>query len=70
MVAVALKKEVAVVYPAVDAKSAAISASAIPTLRSETLAAQSAEIASVSGASYTTDGWTTSLQSALTQVGM
>lgn len=61
---------VAVTYPAVDAKSAAISASSIPTLRSETLAAQSADIATVSGASYTTTGWTTSLQSALTQAGL
>jgi len=61
---------VAVTYPALDAKSAAISAAAVPTLRSETLAAQSAEIATVSGASYTSDGWVTSLQSALVQAGL
>ena len=42
-----------------------IDATAIPTLTSETLAAQSAHIDAVSGASYTSSGYIQSLQSAL-----
>jgi uncharacterized protein with FMN-binding domain len=40
---------------------------AIPTLKSETLVAQSAHINAVSGASYTSSGYIQSLQSALDQ---
>lgn len=40
---------------------------AVPELRQEALAAQSAKIAMVSGASYTSDGYISSLQSALDQ---
>ena len=40
---------------------------AIPKLTSETLAAQSARIDAVSGASYTSSGYIKSLQSALDQ---
>jgi uncharacterized protein with FMN-binding domain len=42
-----------------------IDANAIPELTSETLAAQSARIDAVSGASYTSSGYVKSLQSAL-----
>lgn len=42
-----------------------IDAMAIPKLKSETLAAQSARIDAVSGASYTSQGYIQSLQSAL-----
>jgi uncharacterized protein with FMN-binding domain len=42
----------------------------IPTLKKQTLAAQSANIQGVSGASYTSYGWYTSLQGALTQAGL
>jgi uncharacterized protein with FMN-binding domain len=49
------------------AESAQIDANAIPTLNSETLAAQSAHIDAVSGASYTSSGYIQSLQSALDQ---
>jgi uncharacterized protein with FMN-binding domain len=42
-----------------------IDATAIPTLTNETLAAQSAHIDAVSGASYTSSGYIQSLQSAL-----
>jgi len=42
-----------------------IDSSAIPKLTSETLAAQSAQINAVSGASYTSSGYIQSLQSAL-----
>ncbi len=47
------------------AESDQIDATAIPTLTSETLAAQSAHIDTVSGASYTSSGYIQSLQSAL-----
>ena len=43
---------------------------AIPNLRSQTLAAQSAAIRGVSGASYTSYGWYKSLISALQKAGM
>ena len=47
------------------AESDQIDATAIPMLTSETLAAQSAHIDAVSGASYTSSGYIQSLQSAL-----
>jgi uncharacterized protein with FMN-binding domain len=51
------------------AESDEIDANAIPKLTSETLAAQSARIDAVSGASYTSSGYIQSLQSALDQAG-
>ena len=42
---------------------------AIPTMRQKTLAAQSSNITSVSGASYTAYAWYISLQSALSKAG-
>lgn len=47
------------------AESDQIDASAIPKLTSETIAAQSARIDAVSGASYTSSGYIKSLQSAI-----
>ena len=43
---------------------------AIPILKKQTLAAQSANIQGASGASYTSYGWYTSLQGALNQAGL
>ncbi len=43
---------------------------AVPVLKAQTLAAQSANIQGVSGASYTSYGWYTSLQGALAQAGL
>ena len=43
---------------------------AVPILEKQTLAAQSANIQGASGASYTSYGWYTSLQGALTQAGL
>ena len=48
-----------------DRKSVAISNRAAPILRDEVLAAQSASVANVSGATYTTQGYLQSLQAAL-----
>jgi uncharacterized protein with FMN-binding domain len=55
--------------PQSDPKSAEISQYAAPQLQSEVLAAQSAKIDGVSGASYTSQSYDTSLQSALDQIG-
>jgi uncharacterized protein with FMN-binding domain len=43
---------------------------AIPTLEQQAVAAQSAQIDGVSGASYTSMAFAESLQSALTQAGL
>jgi uncharacterized protein with FMN-binding domain len=51
------------------AESDEIDGNAIPKLSSETLAAQSARIDAVSGASYTSSGYIQSLQSALDHAG-
>jgi uncharacterized protein with FMN-binding domain len=48
-----------------SSRSVSISAYAAPILRREALAAQSAKIDTVSGASYTSQGYQQSLQSAL-----
>ena len=53
-----------------DRRSADISRQAIPYLVQETLAAQSDQISGVGGASYTSNGWYTSLQSALKKAGL
>jgi uncharacterized protein with FMN-binding domain len=64
-----IKDVTAIQLPQSDAKSAQISQYAAPQLRNEVLAAQSAKIDGVSGASYTSQSYDTSLQSALDQVG-
>jgi uncharacterized protein with FMN-binding domain len=51
--------------PSGDPKSAQISSYAEPQLRQSALTAQSAGIDTVSGATYTSDGYKTALQSAL-----
>lgn len=53
-----------------DSRSRSISQQAIPYLVQETLAAQSDQISGVGGASYTSNGWFTSLQSALKKAGL
>ena len=50
-------------------RSVAISAQAAPILRSEVLTAQSAQVSNVSGATYTTRGYLTSLQAAIDTAG-
>jgi uncharacterized protein with FMN-binding domain len=58
-----------VALPSSDGKSQEISATAGPQLAQQALAAQSAHIDGISGASYTSDSYRTSLQSALDQLG-
>jgi uncharacterized protein with FMN-binding domain len=60
----------AIQLPTGTAIDAQIDAQAIPILTSETLAAQSADIQGVSGASYTSQGWYDSLVSALSKAGL
>lgn len=57
-------------YPRSDPRSAQINAYAIPVLQKQALAAQSASIAGVSGASYSSNAFAQSLQSALTKAGL
>jgi uncharacterized protein with FMN-binding domain len=72
-VAVSAKKITNVAFvqlTAFDDRSQRINSDAAPILLQETLAAQSAKIDSVSGASYTSAGYEQSLQSALDQAGI
>ncbi|MDL9979934.1 FMN-binding protein [Microbacterium sp. ASV49] len=57
----------AVDYPQNNPRDQEINQYAIPQLVSETIQAQSAQIDMVSGATYTSEGYTTSLQSAIDQ---
>ncbi|MFD8738828.1 FMN-binding protein [Streptomyces sp. NPDC059618] len=65
-----ITESAAVAYPSGNPRDQEINSYAIPQLRRETLAAQSAQIDSVSGATYTSDGYKQSLQSALDSAGL
>ncbi|MEV4557445.1 FMN-binding protein [Kitasatospora sp. NPDC049285] len=54
-------------YPTRDRRDQEINSYAIPVLNQEAIAAQNASIDVVSGATYTSEGYTRSLQSALDQ---
>lgn len=60
----------ALAVPQNDPRSASISQQAVPMLISQAVAAQSASIAGVSGATYTSDGFAQSLRSALVKAGL
>lgn len=60
----------AVEYPTGSPKDAQINSYAIPELNQEALAAKSAKIDMISGATYTSTGYVTSLQSALNKAGV
>ncbi|MEU9152009.1 FMN-binding protein [Streptomyces sp. NPDC048417] len=60
----------AVQYPTENPRDQQINSYAIPQLRRETLTAQSAQIDTVSGATYTSEGYQQSLQSALDSAGL
>ncbi|MET9222668.1 FMN-binding protein [Streptomyces sp. NPDC003300] len=60
----------AVQLPNDNPRDGEISGFAIPQLTQETLAAQSAKIDTVSGATYTSEGYVRSLQSALDKAGV
>src|SRR5206468_2866634 len=60
----------AIEYPTQSGRDRSINARAIPELNQEVLTAQSAKIDTVSGATYTSTGYITSLQSALDKAGL
>ena len=60
----------AVEYPTAKPRDVQINQRAVPQLNSEALAAQSAKIHTISGATYTSNGYVTSLQSALDKAGL
>jgi uncharacterized protein with FMN-binding domain len=57
----------AVEYPRESGRDVRINSTAVPELNQETLRAQSARIDTVSGATYTSEGYQRSLQSAIDQ---
>ena len=57
-------------YPNNNGRDQEINANALPILINETLSAQNASIDMVGGATYTSEGYLTSLQSALDQAGL
>ena len=57
----------AVDYPTSNPRDRQINQIAVPRLVSETLSAQSAQIDMISGATYTSEGYRQSLQSAIDQ---
>ena len=57
----------AVRYPQESGRDVRINSAAVPELNQETLQAQSAQIDTVSGATYTSEGYQQSLQSAIDQ---
>lgn len=64
-----ITKARAIKFPNDRNRSVEINRFAVPRLTRETVAAQSAQIDAVSGASYTSEGYIRSLQSALDQAG-
>jgi uncharacterized protein with FMN-binding domain len=58
------------VYPTKDPRSVELSTTAIPTLCQEAVTAQSAAIANVSGATYTSRAFVTSLAAAIQAAGL
>jgi uncharacterized protein with FMN-binding domain len=56
-------------YPTESGRDQEINSVALPILNQEAITAQSAQIDVVSGATYTTDGYTQSLQSAIDKAG-
>jgi uncharacterized protein with FMN-binding domain len=65
-----ITKIVALQLPDQDGRSIQISGGAEPLLREQALTAQSAKIAGVSGATFTSGGYQQSLQSALDKLGI
>jgi uncharacterized protein with FMN-binding domain len=60
----------AVQHPNRDRESAQINSYAIPVLNDEVVSAQSANVSMISGATVTSRGYLTSLQSAFDQAGL
>lgn len=65
-----ITKATAVTYPNMDRKSQMINTYAIPHLEQQAVTVQSANVDGVSGASWSTYGFKTSLQAALVKAGL
>jgi uncharacterized protein with FMN-binding domain len=65
-----ITKITALQLPQDNPRDQEIAGFAVPQLTQEALAAQSAHIDSVSGATYTSDGYVRSLQSAIDKAGL
>ncbi len=65
-----ITKVSALQYPNGDQRSKSIAQQSIPYLIQQTIATQSSNVAGVSGASYTSDGWRRSLASAIAKAGI
>ncbi|MGW2510381.1 FMN-binding protein [Streptomyces scopuliridis] len=65
-----ITKSEAVQAPGADARSRSVTADAVPQLDQAAVTAQNARIDAVSGASYTSQGYRDSLQSALDKAGV
>ncbi len=65
----AITDVVALQYPQQDRTDQQINSQAIPLLRNQVLSAQSAQIDGVSGATFTSEGYVASVQSALDAAG-
>ena len=65
-----ITRAAAILYPTESQRDVQINSYAIPQLNSEAVAAGSAQIDSVSGATYTSNGYIGSLQSAVDQAGL
>ena len=63
-------KSEAIVYPTENGRDVEINSVAVPTLNDEAVTAQSASIDMVSGATYTSNGYIESLQSAHDQANL
>nr|WTB35518.1 FMN-binding protein [Streptomyces sp. NBC_00830] len=57
-------------YPSDNSRDQEINSYALPALNQEAISAQSAEIDAVSGATFTSDGYINSLQSAIDKAGL
>jgi uncharacterized protein with FMN-binding domain len=66
----AITKSVVTQVPWTDHRDQEINSQAVPILNAEVVAAQSATIDMVSGATYTSAGYVQSLQSAIDQAGL
>ncbi|MDJ0392927.1 FMN-binding protein [Rhodococcus sp. G-MC3] len=63
----AITDAAAIEYPTSNGRDQQINARAVPVLEQETVAAGTADIDMVSGATYTSEGYVKSLQSAIDQ---
>ena len=57
-------------YPNTDPTSTRLNTKAVPMLRSETIGTSTAQVATVAGATLSSNAWIASLQAAMTAAGL